>query len=255
MDYIDVKNKLVKWIRDWFDNNGAGCNAVIGISGGKDSTVAAALCVEALDKNRVYGILMPNGEQIDIEDSVAVVDYLGIPFMQLNIEDAYIGIVNGIDNIYYCAEDGSRYGKFVNISEQTKINLAPRLRMASLYAVAQSINGRVVNTSNLSERWVGYSTRWGDNIGDLCPLVNLTSDDVVAIGDVLGLPHYLTHKTPSDGLSGKSDEDKLGFSYTTLNKYITTGVCEDAVAKEKIDNLHYKNIFKQHPIPSFKYEE
>ena len=248
---VKLKNDCVQWIIDWFDKNGPGCNAIIGISGGKDSSVVAALCVEALGKDRVIGVLMPNGKQADIEDSIDLVEHLGVPFTQVNILDGYNGIIENIDNMYIQQPDGSRRGSFINISEQTKINLPPRLRMATLYAISQSINGRVANTCNLSEDYVGYSTRWGDSVGDFSPLANLTSDEVVAIGDVLGLPHELTHKTPSDGLCGKTDEDNLGFTYEALNKYIRTGECDDNVAKEKIDWLHKKNMFKMQPIPSF----
>jgi len=234
-----IKNGIVEWIRDWFAINGPDCNAVIGISGGKDSTVAAALCVEALGKDRVFGELMPNGIQNDIEDSYAVVNHLGIKHCVIDI--------------FPMMEDfaGSLAKANIELTNQATINLPPRVRMITLYAVSQSINGRVVCTDNLSEKWVGYSTRWGDNVGDFSPLINLTSDEVVAIGDVLGLPYELTHKTPSDGLCGKTDEDNFGFTYETLNKYIITGECEDEEIKVKIDNLHNKNLFKTQPIPGF----
>ena len=137
------------------------------------------------------------------------------------------------------------------VSKQTTINLPPRIRMATLYAVSQSLNGRVVGTDNASEAYIGYSTRWGDNVADLMPILNFTSEEVVAIGDVLGLPYELTHKVPSDGLCGKTDEDNFGFTYKALNKYILTGECEDEATKAKIDNLHNKNLFKLQPIPSF----
>lgn len=236
-DAVKAKNDCVQWIRDWFDKNGPGCNAVIGISGGKDSSVVAALCVEALGKDRVFGVLMPNGEQSDIKDSINLVSHLNIPYTTVNIQDAYYGIINNID--------------LPLISNQTKINLPPRIRMATLYAISQSLNGRVACTDNLSESYIGYSTRWGDNVGDFCPLLHFTSDEVIAIGDACGLPYELTHKTPSDGLCGKTDEDNFGFTYEVLNKYILTGECKDENTKAKIDNLHKKNLFKLEPIPSF----
>ena len=252
---MKVKNDIIKWISDWFSINGPDCKVVCGISGGKDSSVVAALCVEALGKDRVIGVLMPNGKQPDIEDSIEVVEHLGISFMDVNICDGYNGILNNIhDNIYIKQPDGSRHGEFLEVSTQTKINLAPRIRMATLYAVSQSINGRVVCTDNLSESYIGYSTRWGDSVGDFAPLANLTSDEVIAIGDACGLPYELTHKTPTDGLCGKTDEDNFGFTYAVLNKYIRTGVCEDEEVKAKIDRMHTKNLFKLMPIPSFKCE-
>lgn len=242
-DAIKVKNDCVEWIRDWFKYNGKGCNAVIGISGGKDSTVVAALCVEALGKNRVIGVLMPQNNQSDINDSYAVVKHLGIEHKVINIGPTVDMMLLQL----------AMFGE-MEISEQTKINLPPRIRMATLYAVSQSINGRVANTCNLSEDYIGYSTRWGDSVGDFAPLANLTSDEVIAIGDVCDLPYELTHKTPSDGLCGKTDEDNFGFTYAVLNKYIRTGICEDEEVKAKIDAMHTKNLFKLMPIPTFKYE-
>lgn len=246
-----VKDQCVRWIRDWFIANGNGCNAVIGISGGKDSTVVAALCKEALGADRVIGVMMPNGVQPDIEDSRAVIEHLGIKYVEVDINSAIVKLYSAIyhNNTMFCAGDDNM---LVNISEQTKINLPPRVRMATLYAISQSCNGRVANTCNLSEDWVGYSTRWGDSVGDFAPLANLTSEEVVAIGDVLGLPHHLVHKVPSDGLCGKTDEDNLGFSYADLNRYIRKDECDDTV-REKIDAMHDKNMFKVLPIPKFFY--
>ena len=238
---MKVKNECVEWIRDWFEHNGPDCNAVIGISGGKDSSVVAALCTEALGKDRVVGVLMPQGVQSDIHESYNLVNHLGIRHMEINISEAVLGILKGVRN-------------YVVTSKQTRINLPPRIRMATLYAVSQSVNGRVACTDNLSESYIGYSTRFGDNVGDFCPLAKLTSEEVVAIGDACGLPYELTHKTPSDGLCGKTDEDNFGFSYAVLNKYIRTGVCENEEVKDKIDNMHEKNLFKLMPMPAFEYE-
>ena len=246
-DAVKVKNDCVQWIKDWFEENGKDCNAVIGISGGKDSTVVTALCCEALGKDRVFGVLMPNGIQSDISDSYALVKHLGIEFMTVDIGLSISSIL--------CSLDAPKNGKGLRISEQTRINLPPRIRMATLYAVSQSVNGRVACTDNLSESYVGYSTRWGDGVGDFSPLINLTSDEVVAIGDACGLPYELTHKTPSDGLCGKTDEDNFGFTYANLNKYIRTGVCEDKDIKAKIDARYQKNLFKLQPIPGFPYKE
>lgn len=244
---VKAKNDCVQWIRDWFEANGKDCNAIIGISGGKDSTVVAALCVEALGKDRVYGIRMPNGYQADIEDAKEVCKYLKIHSFDCDIKKAYDAICEEIGWAIYAMSNL----KVLEPSVQAKINLPPRIRMATLYAISQSLNGRVVGTDNASEAYIGYSTRWGDNVADLMPILNFTSEEVVAIGDALGLPYELTHKTPSDGLCGKTDEDNFGFTYEVLNKYILTGKCEDEEVKSKIDNLHNKNLFKLQPIPSF----
>lgn len=247
-DAVKVKNDIVEWIRNWFEENGPGCNAVIGISGGKDSSVVAALCVEALGKERVIGVMMPDGYQSDINDAVAVINHLGIHSCKSDIKNVHNAF---LDLIIYST--GSIYRDNVGFSRQTEINLPPRIRMTLLYAISQTINGRVACTDNLSESYIGYSTRWGDNVGDFCPLANLTSEEVVAIGDALGLPYELTHKIPSDGLCGKTDEDRFGFTYEVLNKYIRTGICEDEGIKVKIDEMHNKNLFKLHPIPKFPY--
>ena len=248
-----VKDELVKWIQKWFEENGPDCKAVIGISGGKDSSVVAALCVEALGKDRVIGVMMPNGEQSDIDKSYQVVKHLGIRHIQVDISRAVSAV---IEDIVYGIYDGVVQGvQQFPITDQTWVNLPPRIRMATLYAISQSVNGRVSNNCNLSEDWVGYSTRWGDSVGDFAPLANLTVTEVKKIGYELGLPTDLIEKVPSDGLCGKTDEDNLGFSYDTLDRYLRTGVCEDAEAKMKIDMLHRKNMFKMKPIPSFHYDQ
>lgn len=245
-----VKDECVQWIRNFFEENGKGCNAVIGISGGKDSTIVAALCVEALGKDRVIGVLMPNGKQADINDSMKVVEHLGIRFVEVNIYDAYCGIIDNIVDVFVPERDGYEP---IQISNQTMVNLPPRLRMATLYAVSQSFNGRVANTCNLSEDWVGYSTRYGDSVGDFSPISQLTVQEVKQIGYELGLPKELVDKTPSDGLCGKTDEDNLGFTYAELDKYIREGIIENEKKKEKIDHLHKINAFKLQLMPSFPY--
>ena len=234
--------EAVQWIRDWFETNGKGCNAVVGISGGKDSSVVAALCVKALGKERVIGVLMPNGEQPDIDCSRQLVAYLGIPFYVCNIKKAGDGVKQSL------MESG------VELTRQTLVNLPPRIRMSTLYALSQSMNGRVANTCNLSEDWVGYSTRYGDAAGDFSPLGKLTVREVKAIGWYLNLPENLVEKVPSDGLTDRTDEDNLGFTYAVLDEYIRTGVCEDQDTKARIDRLHKINEFKLKPIPCYEFK-
>ena len=239
-----VKDQVVQWIRDWFEMNGKGCNAVIGISGGKDSSIVAGLCVEALGKDRVIGVTMPNGVQKDISDSMKLINHLGIRYCCVNIGDTYNTLMGAVKE---------QLGTLnADVSSQTVINLPPRLRMSTLYAISQSMNGRVANTCNLSEDWVGYSTRYGDAAGDFSPLGGLTVREVVAIGKELGLPIELVEKTPSDGLCGKTDEDNLGFTYAVLDEYIRTGVCNDPKTKATIDYKHVTNLFKLQPIPHFE---
>ena len=234
---LTVKDECIAWIRDFFEENGKGCNAVVGISGGKDSSVVAALCAQALGKERVIGVLMPCGEQHDIDMAQLLVSHLGISSCVVNIADAVRSITNSIP---------------FELSEQSRINLPPRVRMTVLYAVAQSRNGRVANTCNLSEDWVGYSTRYGDAAGDFSPCSYLTVAEIKQLGTILGLPDVLVNKVPIDGLCGKTDEENLGFTYAELDRYIRTGVIEDAAKKERIDTLHEKNLFKLSMMPAFK---
>ena len=236
-----IKNDCVAWIRDFFEANGKGCNAVLGISGGKDSSVAAALCVEALGRDRVIGVLMPRGEQHDIDCAYKLVNHLGIKHYEINTKDAFDGIMSAMP-------------KELAITEQSVNNLSPRLRMATVYAVSQSVNGRVVNTCNLSEDWVGYSTRYGDSVGDFSPLSRLTVQEVKEIGHVLGLPADLVEKTPIDGLCGKTDEDNLGFTYAVRDRYIRTGEIDDEETKALIDKKHKANLFKLELMPCFEPE-
>lgn len=237
---IEVKDKCVAWIRDFFEKNGKGCNCIIGISGGKDSSVVAALCVEALGKERVIGVLMPNGEQSDIDMAEKIVKFLGITGITVNIKPIVQTVMQGVQPVL---PEG--------LSAQAAVNLPARIRMSVLYAISQSNNGRVANTCNLSEDWVGYSTRYGDSVGDFSPLSELTVTEVRLIGKAAGLPSEFIDKVPSDGLCGKSDEDNLGFSYEVLDRYIRTGAIEDAAVKEKIDKLHEKNLFKLQLMPKF----
>ena len=232
-----IKNECVEWIRGFFEENGKGCNAVVGISGGKDSSVVAALCAEALGRDRVVGVLMPCGEQADIDMAKLLIKHLGIRSYTVNIKDAVAAVTKNIP---------------FELSDQSRLNLPPRIRMATLYAVSQSHNGRVANTCNLSEDWIGYSTRYGDAAGDFSPCSHLTVREVKEIGRALGLPDALIDKTPADGLCGKTDEENLGFTYAQLDRYIREGVIEDKEKKERIDMLHEKNLFKLKMMPSFE---
>ena len=235
-DARKVKNDCVAWIRSFFAENGPDCCAVVGISGGKDSSVVAALCAEALGKDRVIGVLMPCGEQADIDMARLLVNHLGIRHFVVNIQDAVEGLKRGIP---------------FELSVQSRTNLPPRIRMSTLYAVAQSFNGRVANTCNLSEDYVGYSTRYGDGAGDFSPCAHLTVQEVKAVGRELGLPDVLVDKVPIDGLCGKTDEENLGFTYAELDRYIRTGEIENQAHKERIDTLHKRNLFKLRLMPAF----
>ncbi len=240
-DALKVKNECVEWIRNFFEENGKGCNAIVGISGGKDSSIVAALCVEALGKDRVIGVLMPNGEQHDIDCARLLVNHLGIKNYEINIKEAVDGVLNSMP-------------KDMEVTAQTIQNVPPRIRMTTLYAVGQSNNGRVANTCNLSEDYVGYSTRYGDSVGDFSPCSFITVTEMKQIGHLLGLPYELVEKTPIDGLCGKTDEDNLGFTYAELDVYIREGKIDDQDKKALIDRKHKANLFKLSFMPCFKPE-
>lgn len=244
------KEYLIQWLRNWHKENGNGGCLVIGISGGKDSSVVAALCVEALGKERVLGVLMPNGTQSDIDDSYAVCKHLGIDYVRININTAYNAILDGL--VY----------NGIEASNQTKVNLGPRLRMSTLYAVAQSVNGRVVGTSNLDETLLGFFTRWGDGVSDVEPIIKMHVSEVVELGLALGLPEYLVKKTPSDGLTGVSDETSFGFTYNEFETFFNerNGRLDNTLPAEqyygneqKMLNMFNKSEFKRKPIPEPEY--
>ena len=234
-----TKDEIIKWIRDYFEKNGKDCNAVVGISGGKDSSVTAALCAHALGKEKVYGVLMPQGQQHDIDYSRDLVSHLGINHYVVNIKDSVDGLLSSI-------KEGG-----LSVNRQASINIPARIRMTTLYAVSAIVNGRVANTCNLSEDWVGYATKYGDGAGDFSPLSHLTVTEVKALGRELELPSKFIEKVPEDGLTGLSDEENLGFSYDVLDRYIREGVCEDEGVKEKIDLMNKINTHKLKLMPSF----
>ena len=234
-----VKNEIVDWLRGWEECNGKGCNFIVGISGGKDSSVVAALLVEAFGKDRVIGVKMPCGEQSDIEYSDMLISHLGIKSYTMNIYDAVNGVIQ-------------QFSPEISVSSQTITNLPARVRMATLYAISQSLNGRVANTCNLSETLLSWETRWGDAVGDFSPIADLTVEEVKAIGYELGLPNELIEKVPSDGLCGHTDEDALGYKYSVVDRYIRTGEIDDKETKKKIDDRVEKYRFKRMPIPYYK---
>ena len=243
-DYDKIAQGCILWIRQWFAENGPESPAVIGISGGKDSATVAAMCVQALGKDRVFGVLMPDGIQKDIDVSHRVVEYLGI-------NSAVIDIHSTVEAVKHSVADGLKNAAF---NTQSLTNIPPRVRMTTLYAVSQTMNGRVSNNCNRSENFVGYSTIFGDAAGDFSPLANLTVAEIKEIGRALGLPREFVEKVPADGLSDRTDEDAFGFTYEALDTYILTGVCEDPSVKEKIEKRHAANLFKLRPMPEYNPE-
>lgn len=245
MENFDAKQaveNITAWIKKYFEENASpATKAVIGISGGKDSSVAAALCVKALGKDRVIGVLMPQGEQADIEFSKLLVNTLDIKHYIINIGETVKSFMTEIKN-------------HIEPSGQAIVNTPARIRMTTLYAVAATVGGRVVNTCNLSEDWVGYSTKFGDAAGDFSPLSDFTVTEILQIGDELELPYELVHKVPIDGLCGKTDEENLGFTYAELDTYIRdiTDLSDKPELKEKIDRMHRNNLHKLQLMPTFR---
>jgi NAD+ synthase len=241
-DASKARDGLVQWIQNYFAENGEKCPAVVGISGGKDSSTVAALCALALGRDRVVGVLMPQGVQYDIQVSRELVEHLGIKHYTINIKSS-------VDSLVESIKEGG-----LTVNRQASINTPARIRMASLYAVAAIVDGRVANTCNLSEDWVGYATKYGDGAGDFSPLSHLTVTEVKAIAREMALPLQFVEKVPEDGLSGLSDEENLGFTYAVLDRYIREGICEDTALKEKIDKLHQLNLHKLKLMPSYEFE-
>ena len=243
MDAKGLKDACVNWIADWFAPFGPDCCAVLGMSGGKDSTVAAALCAEALGKDRVVGVALPSGKQ-SVNEADEICSYLGIRYLCLNIGE--------VEAAFRTLGAAVPQGAF---SSQSILNIPPRIRMTALYAVAQTVGGMVANTCNYSEDYIGYATLYGDASGSFSPLGHLCVREVRAIGRQMGLPEKWVGKTPDDGLPGSMpDEAKFGFTYEVLDRYIREGVCDDAAVREKIDRMHRANLFKVQilHIPAFE---
>ena len=250
MDYSELKDSCVSWIRDWFDRNGKDCCAVLGMSGGKDSTVAAALCAEALGRERVIGVAMP-AEGQSLNDADEICRWLGIRYLCVPIGKIISSVTASFEESLQSVRNPLPAEEVI-LSRQAEQNIPPRVRMTVLYAVSQSLNGRVANTCNLSEDWVGYATRWGDSVGDFSPLGKLVVQEIRGIGHSLGLPSKWVDKTPDDGLPHScSDEQKFGFTYEVLDRYIRTGECDDVEIREKIDRMHRRNRFKLFMPESF----
>ena len=248
-----MKESIIQWIKDWFDTQSNGAEGiVIGISGGKDSTVVAKLCVEAIGKERVFGVLMPNGKQKDIADSQRVCDLLGIRYIVVNISDMYYDFIRNIssEEITLSTEDHN----VVFLSDETKVNICPRIRMTTLYAIAQTKNYRVAGTGNATERVLGYFTKWGDGACDFNPLGFLTCTEVIRLGLDLDLPEELINKAPSDGLTGKTDEEQFGYSYKEIDEVLLEKV-DNGEIYEFIQKSYDKNEHKIQPIKMYETDE
>lgn len=251
MNVEKLTNEVVAWIQDWFNNKSGNAKGVIlGISGGKDSTIVAALCAKALGKDKVCGVLMPNGDQKDIDDAIEICKFLGIRYRIVNIASIVEALNNSIrfSPAYYKNEE---MDKFFPLSVHTQTNIPPRVRMTILYAIGQELGYRVVGTGNFSERFIGYFTKWGDGACDFNPVGWLNTEEMIAIGNYLNLPGHLVNKEPTDGLCGKTDEENLGYSYEDINTFSIYKTCGDEEIDKKIEKAHLYSQHKLIPIPMF----
>lgn len=243
MEQTEIK-KITDWIKEYIQIAHAK-GVVIGMSGGKDSLIVAKLCALAIGEKNVFGVIMPNDKMADLDDAIKSCKLLNIPYTIIDISEFNAPLINSVDKVLKTLQ--------IPLSEVSTINTPPRIRMTTLYAIAGSLNYLVANTSNLSEIMVGYSTKWGDSVGDFAPIAKFTKTEVCELGLMLGLPTDLVVKTPSDGLSGKSDEDKLGFSYQSLDSFIRDGVKD--VSYDKILSAHKKTAHKRVEIAKYPYNK
>lgn len=247
------REAIIRYLRDWFNDKGENSKAIIGISGGKDSTICAALLARAIGPERILGIIMPDKIMPDIQDAIDVCEILDIEYKVMCIYEA----TQAYNKL---ARENFTLTERTNAAIST--NMPARARMTTLYlaAQAQSVPAFVINTCNRSEDYVGYSTKYGDSAGDVSVLQDLLVSEVLAIGDTLEeLPAHLVHKTPSDGMCGKSDEDNLGYTYNQLDTYIrfvedraVVDVNFDDALAQKIRARHLANLHKLKQIPSYK---
>ena len=234
---LEIQNMITEIKKYFVQNGGKTTKAIIGISGGKDSTIAAALLVRALGAENVFGVLMPCGEQTDIADSYKVVEYLHIPHVEVNIGSTMDALVEAIPEEHFGGGNDVFY-----------TNTPARLRMTTLYGIAALVGGRVVHTGNASEMYVGYTTKFGDMAGDFSIFYDFYVREILAIGDALNLPAELVHKAPGDGMTGKTDEDNFGFTYEILDAYLLDNETPSYEVLRRIEERHERNLHKMHML-------
>lgn len=240
---INETENAIKWIKDYVEKCGAK-GVVVGNSGGKDSAVVIAMATKALGKERVLAIAMPcNSIKEDLADARLVADTFGVNTLEIDLSATYNTLENAINNELKPCN--------MELNKDSKINIKPRMRMMTLYGVAQSFGYLVIGTGNLCERMVGYTTKWGDSASDFNPIANFTVDEVLAIGEYLGVPDKIIHKAPNDGLGGQTDEEKMGVTYKQIAEYIETGKT-DVAAMENIERRNKSSKHKRNPVPVYE---
>ncbi len=242
---VNEAENAIKWIREYVEKTGAN-GVVVGNSGGKDSAVVIAMATKALGKERVLTVAMPcNSIQADLEDARLVSEKFDVKFLNIDLSESYNKFEDSINN------EISKIN--IELNKEAKVNIKPRLRMTTLYGIAQSLGYLVIGTGNLCERMVGYTTKWGDSASDFNPIANFTVDEVLAIGEYLGVPDKIIHKAPNDGLGGQTDEEKMGVTYKQIAEYIETGKT-DLVAMANIEKRNRSSKHKRTMVPVYEFE-
>lgn len=242
--YKEAEN-AINWIRDYVEKSGAK-GVVVGNSGGKDSATVIAMATIALGNEKVVTVAMPcNSISADLEDAKLVAKTFEVPFLEIDLSKSYMEMETSIDNALEVINK--------ELNREAKINMKPRFRMTTLYAVAQSLGYLVIGTGNLCEAMVGYTTKWGDSAYDFNPIANFTVPEVLAIGEHLGVPDKIIKKAPNDGLGGQTDEEKMGVTYKQIEEYIETGKT-DLEAMPIIERLNKASMHKRKTVPTYIFE-
>lgn len=239
---IAEAENAIDWIKEYVQNVGAE-GIVVGNSGGKDSATVIAMSTKALGKDKVITVAMPcNSNNTDFEDAQLVANKFSVPLIKIDLTNTYTELENTINDSIK-----------EKLSKDAKINIKPRLRMTTLYGIAQSLNYLVIGTGNLSEAMVGYTTKWGDNASDFNPIANFTVSEVITIGKYLGVPDKIINKAPNDGLGNQTDEEKMGITYKQIEEYIETGKTDISVM-EKIEKKNKSSKHKRETIPTYTFK-
>lgn len=242
---INEAENAINWIKDYVEKTGAK-GVVVGNSGGKDSATVIAMATKALGKEKVLTIAMPcNSIQADLEDAKLVSKTFDVKLLEVDLTDSYNHLENSVNKTI------SNIG--IELNSEAKVNIKPRMRMLTLYGIAQSLGYLVIGTGNLCERMVGYTTKWGDSASDFNPIANFTVEEVLAIGEYLGVPDKIIHKAPADGLGGLTDEEKMGVTYKQIAEYIETGKT-DINSMEIIERKNKNSKHKRQPVPFYEFE-